>query len=131
MPHSLNASSRVSRITLWTPKDAEKHSVSKSDRTLIHSFGATPFGGWLMFVLNRLLTSSFPTVNIWIALSFVISGRKDFFQSKIRYGFWCVFRASIILNAKVVFPEPDIPVTQMCRGQSFSLSLKSNSFLLA
>ena len=51
-----------------------------------------------MFVLNRLLTFSSPTVNVRIALSFAISGRKDFFQSKIRYGFFCAFFAVICVN---------------------------------
>ena len=37
-----------------------------------------------------------------------------------------MFSASIILNANVVLPEPDIPVTQMCLGQSCSLRVRGN-----
>ena len=82
-----------------------------------------------MFVFNKLLILLSPIVKARTVWSFSICGLNDFFQSNTRYGLLFSVKASKIFKAKVVLPAPDIPVIQICLGQSFSLNLKGNSFL--
>ena len=70
-------------------------------------------------------------VKLRVVLSIATSGLKDFFQSNTKNGLLFLFKDSNILKAKVVLPEPDIPVTQICLGKSCSLSLKGKRFFLA